>query len=38
MKTNWADFFDNKLLLQHDVVFDPESIGRNFCTLTTPGG
>ena len=38
MKTNWADFFENKLLLQHDVVFDPESIGRNFCTLAPPGG
>ena len=33
-----GDFFENKLLLQSDVVFDSESNGRNFSSLTPPGG
>ena len=31
-------FFENKLLLQSDVVFDSESNGRNFSSLAPPGG
>ena len=31
-------FFDIKLLLQPDVVFDSESNGRNFSSLAPPGG
>ena len=31
-------FFEIKLLLQPDVVFDSESNGRNFSTLAPPGG
>ena len=31
-------FFENKLLLQSDVVFDSESNGRNFSSLASPGG
>ena len=31
-------FFENKLLLQPDVVFDSESNGRNFSSLAPPGG
>ena len=31
-------FFENKLLLQSDVVFDSESNGRNFSLLAPPGG
>ena len=31
-------FFENKLLLQSDVVFDPESNGRNFSSLASIGG
>ena len=31
-------FFENKLLLQPDVVFDSESNGRNFNSLAPPGG
>ena len=30
-------FFEIKLLLQPDVVFDSESNGRNFSTLAPPG-
>ena len=31
-------FFEIKLLLQPDVVFDSESNGRNFSSLAPPGG
>ena len=31
-------FFDIKLLVQSDVVFDSESNGRNFSSLAPPGG
>ena len=31
-------FFDIKLLLQTDVVFDSESNGGNFSSLAPPGG
>ena len=31
-------FFENKLLLQSDVVFDSESNGRNFSSLAPLGG
>ena len=31
-------FFENKLLLQPDFVFDSESHGRNFSSLASPGG
>ena len=31
-------FFENKLLLQPDVVFDSEFNGRNLSSLTPPGG
>ena len=31
-------FFENKLLIQSDVVFDSESNGRNFSSLAPPGG
>ena len=31
-------FFENKLLLQPDVVFDSESNGRNFSSSAPPGG
>ena len=31
-------FFENKRLLQPDVVFDSKSIGRNFRSLAPPGG
>ena len=31
-------FFENKLLLQSDVVFDSESNGCNFSSLASPGG
>ena len=31
-------FFEIKLLLQPDVVFDSESNGRNFTSLAPPGG
>ena len=31
-------FFENKLLLQPDEVFDSESNGRNFSSLARPGG
>ena len=31
-------FFDIKLLLQPDVVFDSVSNGRNFSALAPPGG
>ena len=31
-------FFENKLLVQTDVVFDSESNGRNFSSLAPPGG
>ena len=31
-------FFDIKLSLQSDVVFDSESNGRNFSSLAPPGG
>ena len=31
-------FFDIKLLLQSDVVFDSESNGRDFSSLAPPGG
>ena len=30
-------FFENKLLLQSDVVFDSESNGRKFSSLAPPG-
>ena len=30
-------FFENKLLLQSDVVFDSESDDRNFSSLAPPG-
>ena len=33
-----GDFFENKLLLQPDVVFDLEPNGRNFSSLAPPGG
>ena len=32
-----GDFFDIKLLLQPDEVFDSESNGRNFSPLAPPG-
>ena len=40
MKTNCLGrfFFENKLLLQPDVVFDSESNGCNFSSLAPPGG
>ena len=39
MKSNLrVIFFENKLLLQSDVVFDSESNGRNFSSLAPPGG
>ena len=38
MKTKWVIFFEIKLLLQPDVVFDSESNGRNFSSLSPPGG
>ena len=38
MKTNWADFFENKLLLQHDVVFHSDSNGRDLSPLAPAGG
>ena len=31
-------FFENKLLLQPDVVLDSESNDRNFSSLAPPGG
>ena len=31
-------FFEIKLLLQPDVVFDSESNGRNFSSLASPDG
>ena len=31
-------FFEIKLFLQSDVVFDSESNGRNFSSLAPPGG
>ena len=31
-------FFENKLLLQPDVVFNSESNGRIFSSLAPPGG
>ena len=31
-------FFENKLLLQPDVVFDSESNGGNFSSLALPDG
>ena len=31
-------FFENKLLLQPDIIFNPESNGRNFSSLAHPGG
>ena len=31
-------FFENKLLIQSDVVFDSESNGCNFSSLASPGG
>ena len=31
-------FFENKLLLQPDEVFDSESNGCNFSSLAPPGG
>ena len=31
-------FFDIELLLQSDVIFDSESNGRNFSSLTSAGG
>ena len=31
-------FFENKLLLKPDVVFDSESNDRNFSSLAPPGG
>ena len=31
-------FFENKLLIQSDVVFDSESNGCNFSSLAPPGG
>ena len=31
-------FFENKLLLQPDKDFDPESNGRNSSSLAPPGG
>ena len=37
-QTHKGDFFENKLLLQLDVVFDSESMGRNFSSLAPPGG
>ena len=37
-KTVKGDFFENKLLLQPDVVFDSESSGGNFSSLAPPGG
>ena len=33
-----GDFFDIKLLLQPDEVFDSESNGRNLRSLAPPGG
>ena len=33
-----GDFFENKLLLQSDAVFDSESNGRNFSSLAPPCG
>ena len=33
-----GDFFDIKLLLQPDEVFDSESNGRDYRSLTPPGG
>ena len=33
-----GDFFDNKLLLQPDVVFDSESNDCTFSSLAQPGG
>ena len=33
-----GDFFEIKLLLQPNVVFDFESNGRNFSSLAPPGG
>ena len=33
-----GDFFEIKLLLQPDVVFDSESNGRNFRSLAPPDG
>ena len=40
MKTNCEGrfFFDIKLLLQPDVVFDSESNGRNFSSQAPPAG
>ena len=40
MKTNcfWAIFFDIKLLVQPDEVFDSESNGRYFSSLAPPCG
>ena len=33
-----GDFFDIKLLLQPDLVFDSELNGRNFSSLAPPSG
>ena len=33
-----SDFFEKKLLLQPDVVFNSESNGRNYSCLALPGG
>ena len=40
MKTNCLGrfFFEKKLLVQPNVVFDSESNGRNFSSLAPPGG
>ena len=37
-QTVWDDFFDIKLLVQPDVVFDSDSNDRNFSSLAPPGG
>ena len=33
-----GDFFENKMLLQPDIVFNSESKCRNFSSLAPPGG